>query len=81
MVRCSALLQGIFCSAQAQFRQRRGIRRAPAYVASNKAWFQGIRTAIQSQATACGLYDLWQADIGDMRDGAWLYAGQRHALG
>lgn len=57
------LLRGLFCALQVQLKQQRGIRETPAYLDANKAWFQGIRTAMQSQTTEAGLYDLWHAEM------------------
>jgi pyruvate,water dikinase len=72
----SALLRGLFCALQVQFKQRRGIQRAPAYAESNAAWFQNIRTAIQSHATGSGLYSLWHAEMRPhIKNGVWCTLG------
>ena len=70
------LLRGMFCSLQVQLKQQRSVQKAPAYLDSNKAWFQGIRQAIQSQPTESGLYNLWQAEMKPhIKHGVWCVLG------
>lgn len=77
------LLRGMFCSLLVQFKQRRGIQRAPAYLDANPTWFKGIRKAIQSQVTRTGLYDLWQTEMRPhIKNGVWCVLGSAtHSAG
>jgi len=70
------LLRGMFCSLGVQFKQRRGIQKAPAYLDSNKAWFQAIRKALQSRTTGSGLCNLWHAEMRPhVKNGVWCVLG------
>ena len=70
------LLGCMFNALRVQLKQRRGVQRAPAYLVANKAWFQGIRKAIGSQATTSGLYDLWHAEMrAHIKTGVWCVLG------
>jgi pyruvate,water dikinase len=69
-------LQGMSCTLRVQLKQRRGVREAPAYLDTNKAWFQGIQKALQSQKTGSGLYDLWEAEMRPhIKNGVWCVLG------
>jgi pyruvate,water dikinase len=69
-------LRAIFATLKVQRRQRRGVREAPAYVAANKAWFQGTRQRIESQTSESGLYKLWQAEMSPhIKAGVWCVLG------
>jgi len=70
------LLRGMLCSLRVQFQQRRGIRKTPAYLASNKDWLNYIQQAIQSQETASGLLNLWHAEMkAHIKNGVWCVLG------
>jgi pyruvate,water dikinase len=72
----STLLRGLFCALGVQFKQRRGIQRAPACVDSSASWFRDIRTAIQSHETGSGLYSLWHAEMRPhIKNGVWCTLG------
>ena len=55
-------LTGHLCAPRVRLKQQQRIRTAPGYVASSRAWFQGIRTAMQSCDTASDLCRLWHAE-------------------
>jgi len=70
------LVRGLLCAARVQFKQHRGTRAAPRYVAGSHAWFQGIRTATQSCDTASNLYDLWYSEFRPhIKTGVWCTLG------
>ncbi|MBN1148776.1 MAG: hypothetical protein JXA78_16060 [Anaerolineales bacterium] len=72
----AGFLRGMLCSAQVRLKQQRGVRNTPAYLDSNRAWFEGARAAIQSQTTEAGLYALWHAEIKPhVKNGAWCVLG------
>ncbi len=70
------LLRGLLYSLRNSWIQRRGVQMLPGYVRSNAAWFQGIRQAIQSQASGAGLSQLWHAQIkSHVKHGRWCVLG------
>ncbi len=70
------LLRGMGSALRVQWRQRRGVKTAPAYVDGNRAWFQAIRQEIQSRERASGLRDLWHSDIRPhIKKGVWCVLG------
>jgi phosphohistidine swiveling domain-containing protein len=72
----ATLLRGMVCALQVEWKQRRGVRNTPAYVDTNWAWFEGIRHALRSQASASGLLHLWEGDIKPhVKGGVWCVLG------
>lgn len=70
------LLRGLLYALQVQWRQRRGLQKTPAYLATNKAWFERTRSLLQAQRTPAGLYDLWHAKMRDhVKQGVWCVLG------
>jgi phosphohistidine swiveling domain-containing protein len=71
-----ALLGCMSNALRVQLKQRRGVQKARVYLDANKAWFHAIRKTIQSQATASGLHDLWQAGMRPhIKTGVWCVLG------
>ena len=69
-------LRALFAALKVQRKQQHAVQEAPAYVKANKAWFEGIRQTIESQASESGLYNLWQAEMRPhIKAGVWCVLG------
>jgi pyruvate,water dikinase len=61
---------------QVQRMQIQGRRRLPAYLANNPAWFNAMRTRIQTTASGQGLMNLWRREIWPgIKNGVWTVLG------
>lgn len=72
----ATLVRSIACALRVQLKQQRAVRKAPAYVENNQAWFRVIRDRIQAQTTGAGLYNLWHREMKPhIKQGVWCVLG------
>ena len=72
----SEKLAGMYSASQVQFKQRRGIRQLPAYLAENPSWFEEMRKRIKLEADLSGLVTLWDLEIAPhIKKGVWCVLG------
>jgi pyruvate,water dikinase len=62
--------------ASIQIKQWMGIKRLPAYVETNQAWFERLKERITQEKTRAGLAALWEAEIeSHIKGGVWTVLG------
>ena len=70
------LFAGLANFLRVQTRQRGGLRRLPAYLATNAHWFKRIRERLQAETSRTGLVNLWQSEIAPhVLGGVWTVLG------
>ncbi len=70
------LLAGAVGLLKGETRQRQGLRRLPAYLATNQNWFRRTRDRLRSESSGAGLLTLWRNEIAPhVLSGVWTVLG------
>jgi len=72
----ASIFSGLRSTLRVQNKQKDGLKRLPAYLDGNLAWFKNMRARIASETSQPALAALWKAEISPhIKDGVWTVLG------